>query len=91
MIQSTTNTLEHPFNFVKSSPNLSAGNNSRLMIHHKDTLLPNKIIVSYRSIKRDNRYGVSSAYRVLSPQLLFKKFDYVRECLANTLGLTVAQ
>jgi len=61
------------------------------VIHHNVPLPPSKIIVSYSLLKRGNPYGVSRSYRVLSPQLLLKKYDYVRACLAETLGLTVAQ
>lgn len=61
------------------------------MIHHNEPSLPSRIIVSYSLIRRGNPYGVSRSYRVLSSQLLLKKFDRVRECLANSLGLTTAQ
>jgi len=84
-------TVAQPFDSVKSTPNLSAGNNLHSMIHHKDPSLRSYIIVSYTSMYRDKRYGVSSAFRVLSPQLFFKQFDRVRDCLKYTLGLTVSQ
>jgi len=91
MIQSTNNKVAHAFDLVKSPINSQFPLFSDSMIHHKELLLPSRIIVSYSNICKDRRYGVSSASRVLSPQLLFKKFDYVRKCLADTLGLTTAQ
>jgi len=42
-------------------------------------------------IERGKRYGVSSSRRVLSPQLLLKKFDLVRDCLQYRLGFSTAQ
>jgi len=38
-----------------------------------------------------NHYGVSSSNRVLTPGLLLKKFDYIRDYLQYTLGLPTAQ
>lgn len=64
---------------------------SNSMIHHNVLQGRNKIIVSYGSIYKGTPYGVSRTYRVLSPQLLLKKYDLIRDCLAFTLGLTVAQ
>lgn len=58
---------------------------SKTMRHHK------YLLVSYNSIKRGKPYGVSRAHRVLSPGLLLKKFDYIRDCLTYTLQLTIAQ
>lgn len=84
-------TLAHPFCSVKplnSQLPLSFPNS---MIHHKLSLLPSKIIVSYTNIGINKAYGVSSTYRVLSPQLLLKRFDNIRDCLTDTLGLTIAQ
>lgn len=84
-------TLEQPFDNVKSSQPPLFDLPSDPMIHHKPPSLDNKIIVSYQSIQRGDRYGVSKYYRVLSPGLLLKKYDLVRDCLASPLGLTRAQ
>ena len=84
-------TVAQPFCPVKPS------NNSQLplfpvsMIHHKSCLPgSSKVIVSYGNY-RERPYGVSRSRRVLSPQLLLKKFDLVRDCLQSVLGLTTAQ
>jgi hypothetical protein len=61
------------------------------MIHHKSPSLPNRVIVSYSRLNIDKRYGVSQSRRILSPQLLLKRFDMVRDCLSEVLGLTTAQ
>jgi len=61
------------------------------MIHHKVTLSSsNRIILSYSNYS-SNPYGVSQSRRVLSPGLLLKKFDYIREGLQDVVGLTQAQ
>jgi len=81
----------HPFWPAKSLETSSIDGTPSSMIHHNSYLShKNKLIVSY-GIYKDNNYGVSSASRVLSPQLLLKKYDYVRKCLADILGLTTAQ
>ena len=88
MALTSSKTLAHSFSPVKSSSPVTGGTTANSMIHHKEPLLPKRIIVSYKSIERGNPYGVSSTYRVLSPQLLLKKYDYIRDCLSNVLGLT---
>ena len=85
------NKVAQPFDTVKSPLNSQLSLFPDSMIHHKDPSLRSYIIVSYTSMYRDKRYGVSSSYRVLSPQLFFKQFDRVRDCLKYTLGLTVSQ
>ena len=87
----TNNKVAQPFCLVKPSLNSQLPLFPDSMIHHKGGGHRNKIIVSYRSLYKDKPYGVSSASRVLSPQLLFKKFDYIRECLIHPIGLTTAQ
>jgi len=37
------------------------------------------------------RYGLPAGLRALSPGLFIKKFDYIRDCLAGTLGFTCAE
>lgn len=61
------------------------------MIHHKEPRVPERLIVSYHSICTGKPYGVSQSQRVLSPGLLLKRFDRVRDCLKNEVGLTVCQ
>ena len=59
------------------------------VIHHK--VLLDRIVIRSKKDLDPRPYGVSPAYRVLSPQLLLKRFDQVRDCLEHTLGLTPAQ
>lgn len=56
----------------------------KAMIHHK-------VIYRNRYNKEYKPYGVSSSHRVLSPQLLFKKFYCIRDCLEHVIGLTPGQ
>ena len=90
-LTSPSTKVAQPFDPVKSLNSQLPLPFSDSMIHHKERSLRSYIIVSYTSMYQDKRYGVSSAYRVLSPQVFFKKFDRVRECLEYTLGLTVSQ
>lgn len=85
------NTLAQTFLPVKSSVNSMSSVSPDSMIHHKVTLSGNhKMIVSY-SRYRGKPYGVSRSHRVLSPGLFLKKFDYIRDCLKQVLGLTMSQ
>jgi len=61
------------------------------MIHHKSGGNHDLIVYRDRSYYRGNPYGVSSSHRVLSPQLLLKRYDLIRDCLKYPLGLTTAQ
>lgn len=61
------------------------------MTHHKLLGRGREYIVLRKGTPHPQSYGVSSAYRVLSPQLLLKRFDQVRDCLQNVLGLTTGQ
>ena len=87
----TDNILEQPFCPVKPLNSQIPLFDTDSMIHHKDLIPRNRIIVSYYNMCRDKRYGVSSSFRVLSPGLLCRKYDSVRECLQTCLGLTTAQ
>lgn len=87
----TDKTVALTFRPVKSPLNTQLPLFSDLMIHHKGPRLPDKIIVSYDDIGTDKRYGVSPSHRVLSPQLLFKRWDTIRQCLDGTLGFTPCQ
>ena len=86
-----TTTLEQPFSPVKSSNSTINGNPSNSVIHHKVGGNHSLILYRERSYYRGNPYGVSPSQRVLSPQLLLKKYDLVRECLQYPLGLSTAQ
>jgi len=83
--------VAQPFSPVKSInsqlPLFSPG----MMIHHKGR--DHQVVIIYRDRchYRGKPYGVSSSQRVLSPQLLLKKYALVRECLKYPLGLTTAQ
>jgi len=76
---------------VKSNLNTVLSSSPDSMIHHKYSLPPGKVIVSYDSIRSRNTYGVSRSRRILSPELFLKKYDYIRDCLMYTLELTSAQ
>lgn len=87
----TTRTLAQPFWPVNTHTAINFSCLPDSMIHHKVSLSEkNNMIVSY-SRYRCKAYGVSPAYRVLSPQLLFKKQEYIRDCLYHVLGLTPGQ
>ena len=61
------------------------------MIHHKDPIPQRRIILSKSFTRNPSSYGVSKARRILSPQVLFKRHDRIREALECCVGLTVAQ
>ncbi len=88
MPQTITPNLAQPFDNVKSPFNTQLPMLPKLMIHHK-VFDPRSIIVySGKGIRLSPCYGVSRSERVLSPQVLLKRFDQVRECLEGVLGLT---
>lgn len=87
----STLSLEQPIMLVKSPAIVDSPLNSDSMIHHKPyPHIPRKIIVSYSKL-HERPYGVSSSRRILSPQLLAKKYDLIRDCLEHVLGLTTAE
>ena len=76
---------------VKSDNSLVMTTPPNLMIHHKVSLSRNrKLIVSYSNTV-GKHYGVSQARRAITSSLFIKKFDYIRQCLDDVLGLTTAQ
>lgn len=84
-------TLAQPFCPVKppipSIPSIP----SIPVIHHKPRVPGNdKLIVSYSNC-RNMTYGVSRSQRLLSPSLFVKRFDDIRNCLEDVVGLSVAQ
>ena len=84
-------TITQPFCPVKSTLSSQLPLFPDSMIHHKGPPIHSRIIVSYSNMCKDRRYGVSRSQRVLPPQLLFKKYDLIRDFLTFTLGQTVAQ
>ena len=83
--------LAQPFCPVKYPPSSQPGVDKNPVRHHKSPLSIDKpIIVSYYQLKT-RPYGVSSSRRVLTPGLFVKRFDDIRDCLKNVIGLTVAQ
>ena len=61
------------------------------MIHHKVLVHKNKNTGEVRLVRIGVPYGVSPSYRLLSPQLILKKFDYIRDCLKYIVGLSTSQ
>ncbi len=84
-------TVAQTFWPVKSTVNTQLPLFPVSMIHHKDPLLRNKIIVSYSNIGSSKAYGVSRSRRAITSSLFIKKFDYIRDCLKDVLGLTTSQ
>ena len=92
MITSSINSnLARPFQNVKPDINTQLPLFPASMIHHNVSLPGNKKIVYYRGIHTSLPYGVSPSRRVLSRELLLKRFDRVRDCLEDTVGLSTAQ
>jgi len=86
-----TLTLEQPSDFVNPQVNSQLSLFPDSVIHHK-TLLPRKRRIVYsKGITTSPPYGVSRSRRVLTPELLLKRYDRVRDCLEDILGLTTAQ
>ena len=92
MQSSTTNSrLAHPFRNVNPPLNTQLPLLPDSMIHHSNPL-PRVIRGDRDRMWRETSYyGVSQARRVLSPQLLLKRFDLIRQYLKGSLGLTTAQ
>ncbi len=86
-----TSSLAHPSDSVNPSINSQLPLFPASMIHHKSFKYLHSRLVLYNGYERRKSYGVSRDYRILSPQLLLKKFDYIRDCLQYRLSLTIAQ
>ena len=90
-VTNTPTTVAQTFWPVKSTETSSISGTPNLMIHHKVSLSRNKkLIVSYSNTV-GKHYGVSQARRAITSSLFIKKFDYIRQCLDDVLGLTTAQ
>ena len=83
--------LEQPIHFVKSTFPVTGSTSSDTMIHHNVNTIHQRIIIRGTLDGATSPYGVSSSFRVLSPGLLLKKYDNIREGLQYVLGLTTAQ
>lgn len=87
----TSNTLEQPFTFVKSSINSQLPLFSDSMTHHSKAY-PRAIIGNRDKVWGETRYyGMSSYRRILPKELFFKRYDRIRECLERVLGLSTAE
>jgi len=92
MVTDTPNRIiEHSFDNVKYPLNAQLPLFTESMIHHNTPLSIKKRIVLRKGIKEGVRYGVSPSRRVLSRELLLKRFDRVRDCLEYAVGLHPAQ
>lgn len=83
--------LEQPFCPVKSTSKLNTTHSSDSMIHHNASPLPDRVLLYSKGMCRYKPYGVSRTYRVLSPQLLLRKWNYIRSFMEDTLDLAPAQ
>ncbi len=86
-----TKKVAHPFYNVKSSQTNFSPPDPEPVIHHNVPERKAKIIIYSNGTMESTCYGVSSSSRVLTPGLLVKKFDAIRDCLQYTLGLSVCQ
>jgi len=83
--------IAQTFSSVKSlSPDPRESIVTQGLADHK-ALIPSrdKIIVSKRDTRK--RYGLPVALRGLTPGLFIKKYDDIRDCLAEVLGFTCAE
>jgi len=84
-------TLEHLYDNVKPDINSQLPLFSDSVIHHKVTT-PRIVGNTLKDIeKQGKRYGVSSSYKILTRELLIKKFDKIRDALANVCNLTTKE
>ena len=90
-VRGRTLILEYPVEYVKSPSNNSSDTLSDSVIHHKVLIHKIKNTGVYYKGYIDSTYGVSPSLRVLSPQILLKRIEYVRQCLTQVLGLTPHQ
>jgi hypothetical protein len=87
----TISNVAQQFSPVKPQLNTQLSLFPDSMIHHKIHLRRGTYIVLRKGQPPTPPYGVSQSRRILSPQLLLKRFDQVRDCLENVLGLTIGQ
>lgn len=89
--QPTALKVAHPLDLVNPQLNTQLPLFPDSVTHHKVLRPGNQKIVYYRNSTMGKGYGVSRSRRVLSPQLLLKRFDQVRDCLQDVCGLTCGQ
>ena len=87
----TSPTIEHPFQNVKTPVNTQLPLIPEPVIHHKGRDPRTYKIVSYTSIRRGIRYGVSSAQRILPPGVFNKRFDQIVHCLRDVVSLPTCE
>ena len=61
------------------------------MIHHKDSIPKLRIIYKSKGGSSPPPYGVSRNDRVLSKGVLLKRFNQVRRCLSDVVGLSTSE
>lgn len=83
--------VARPFYNVKTSQTISPSPAEGEVIHHNVPERNAKMIIFPHSTLDSTSYGVSSSSRVLSPGLLLKKYYLIRDCLADVVGLSVAE
>lgn len=91
MLTATNHKLAHPFQSVNSALNTQLPLFPESMIHQRNS---HKYIIrgNITEVRRQTSYyGVSKARRALSPQLFFKRYDQIRDCLESVLGLSIAE
>ncbi len=91
MPQTVTPILERPFDNVKPPFNVQLPILPEAVIHHKVHWYTDIVVYSSRGVRLPSPYGVSRPQRALSPQVLLKRFDQVRDCLQYAVGLTTGQ
>lgn len=84
-------TVAQPFQSVNRDDTGSTIPPPGSMMHHKGSLPDRLVIRSLDSMGTRKPYGVSPDERVLSPSLILKKWDYIRDCLEVVLGLSPGQ
>ena len=65
--------------------------NPRPMIHHNLVDSKRRIVIRNKRGILDSCYGVSSSQRVLTTGVFLRKYDEVRDCLGDVLGLSNSQ
>lgn len=83
--------IEHLSDTVNAPPAADLDPFSALLRHHKSQSQTQKLVLRGKSWSSPPPYGVSSSRRILTPGLLFSRFDQVRDCLDQVLGLSTGQ
>lgn len=83
--------LEHPFPVVNTTVPRQLPLFLTDMIHHNISRYKKKRIILGKGSMSPPPYGVSRGRQILSPELFLKKFNLVRKCLQEVVGLTTGQ